>query len=56
MKDLEKRLKSLRVEKELLMQEIENIDSLLRLIGFPRGIESIRKVARDVVEREDGRD
>lgn len=51
-KALEKRIAFLEFANDQLSTEIEYIDSLLKLIGFERGLSTIKDVAREVLEEE----
>jgi hypothetical protein len=35
-----------------LLTEIQYVDRLLKLIGFPDGLETIKKAAQEVIEEE----
>jgi len=50
--ELKVKLQDLEEEHELLVNEMEEIDYLLRSIGFPEGLKSIRDVAKEFLKDE----
>ncbi len=50
---LEKKIAYLEFVNDQLHSEIQYVDSLLRLIGFPEGLETIKSAAQEVIEEED---
>lgn len=50
---LEKRIAYLEFVNDQLTCEIQYVDRLLRLIGFPDGLETIKSAAQEVIEEED---
>ena len=51
---LEKRIAYLEFVNDQLTTEIHYVDRLLRLIGFPDGLETIKSAAQEVIEEEEG--
>lgn len=49
---LEKKIAHLEFMNDQLMSEIHYVDRLLRLIGFPEGLETIKSAAAEVIEEE----
>lgn len=49
----EKRIAYLEFVNDQLMCEIQYVDRLLRLIGFPEGLQTIKNAAQEVIEEED---
>ncbi len=33
-----------------LLAEIKHVDALLRLVGFPNGLETVKQAAREIIE------
>lgn len=50
---LEKKIAYLEFINDQLTSEIQYVDRLLRLIGFPDGLETIKSAAQEVLEEED---
>jgi hypothetical protein len=50
---LEKKIAYLEFINDQLTSEIHYVDRLLRLIGFPEGLETIKSAAEEVIEEED---
>lgn len=48
----EKKIAYLEFVNDQLMSEIHYVDRLLRLIGFPDGLETIKSAAQDVIDEE----
>lgn len=48
-----KKIACLEFANDQLVSELNYIDQLLRLIGFPEGIETIKSAAQEVMEEED---
>ncbi len=51
-KALEKRLAHLEFINDQLSSELEYVDRLLKIIGFPHGLETIKNAAQEVIEEE----
>ena len=49
----EKKIAYLEFVNDQLATEIQYIDRLLQLIGFPGGLETIKSAAQEVIEEED---
>jgi len=49
---LEKKLAYMEFVNDQLVAEIRYVDSLLRSIGFPEGLETVKLAARELMERE----
>ena len=49
----EKKIAYLEFVNDQLVSEIHYVDRLLRLIGFPDGLETIKSAAQEVIEEED---
>lgn len=49
---LEKKIAYLEFVNDQLLSEIQYIDSLLKIIGFPEGLETIKSAAKEVSEEE----
>jgi hypothetical protein len=47
---LEKKVAYLEFVNDQLLSEIHYIDNLLRLIGFPEGLETIKSAAKEAIE------
>lgn len=50
---LEKKIAYLEFVNDQLLTEIQHIDHLLRAIGFPDGLQTIKNAAQEVIEEED---
>ncbi len=50
---LEKRIAYLEFVNDQLASEIQYVDRLLRLIGFPEGLDTIKNAAQEAIEEED---
>lgn len=50
---LEKKIAHLEFVNDQLLSEIHYIDHLLRLIGFPGGLETIKSAAKEALEEEE---
>lgn len=50
---LERKIAYLEFVNDQLSSEMEYVDRLLRLIGFPDGLETIKSAAQEVIEEED---
>lgn len=51
---LEKRVAYLEFVNDQLLSEIQYVDQLLKLIGFPDGLETIKSAAQEVMDEEEG--
>ena len=51
-KVLEKKIAYLEFVNDQLSSEIEYVDQLLRIIGFPDGLMTIKSAAQEVIEEE----
>lgn len=51
-KILEKKVAYLEFVNDQLSSELEYIDRLLKVIGFPEGLETIKSAAQEVVDEE----
>ena len=51
-KVLEKKIAYLEFVNDQLTSEIEYVDQLLRIIGFPDGLMTIKSAAQEVIEEE----
>ena len=49
---LEQKVAYLEFVNDQLLSEIQYVDQLLKLIGFPDGLETIKSAAQEVVEEE----
>lgn len=49
---LEKKIAYLEFVNDQLLAEIHYVDNLLRLIGFPEGLETIKSAAKETIEEE----
>lgn len=49
----EKKIAYLEFINDQLMSEVQYVDKLLRLIGFPGGLETIKSAAQEVIEEEE---
>lgn len=49
---LEKKIAYLEFVNDQLLSEIQYVDHLLRLIGFPEGLETIKSAAKEVIEED----
>lgn len=49
----EKKIAYLEFVNDQLTSEIHYVDRLLKLIGFPEGLETIKSAAQEVIEEED---
>jgi len=52
MKALEAKIAYLEFVNDQLLSEIEYVDQLLKLIGFPEGLATIKEAAQEVIEEE----
>lgn len=50
---LEKKIAYLEFANDQLTSEVQYIDRLLRLIGFPEGLDTIKSAAQELFEEED---
>lgn len=50
---LQQKLAYLEFVNDQLSCELEYVDKLLRTIGFPEGLETIKSAAQEVIEEED---
>jgi len=48
----EKRIAYLEFVNDQLMSEIQYVDHLLKTIGFPEGLETIKSAAQEVIDEE----
>lgn len=48
----QQRIAYLEFVNDQLLSEIKYVDHLLRLIGFPDGLETVKVAAREVIEKE----
>ena len=51
--DMKQRIAYLEFVNDQLLSEIRYVDELLRLIGFPEGLETIKVAAQEVLEKEE---
>lgn len=49
---LEQKIAYLEFVNDQLISEIHYVDRLLKLIGFPEGLETIKSAAQEVIEEE----
>ena len=49
----EKKIAYLEFVNDQLLSEIQYVDHLLRSIGFPEGLNTIKNAAQEVIEEED---
>lgn len=49
---LEQKIAYLEFVNDQLLSEIQYVDQLLKLIGFPDGLETIKSAAQEVIEEE----
>lgn len=49
----EQKIAYLEFVNDQLLSEIQYIDRLLRLIGFPEGLETIKSAAQEVIEEDE---
>lgn len=49
---LEQKIAYLEFVNDQLVSEIQYVDRLLKLIGFPDGLETIKSAAQEVIEEE----
>jgi len=52
-KILEKKLAYMEFVNDQLATELRYVDNLLRVIGFPEGLETIKSAAEEVIEEEE---
>lgn len=52
-KALEKKLAYMEFINDQLATELRYVDNLLRVIGFPDGLETIKSAAQEVIEEEE---
>lgn len=50
---LQKRVAKLEFEQDQLLTEIQYIDELLRSVGFPEGLKSVKFTAQEMIHRCD---
>lgn len=50
--ELQKRVAYLEFVNDQLSSEIEELDTLLRLIGFPNGLVSAKNVAQEMIDEQ----
>ena len=50
---LEQKIAYLEFVNDQLAMEIDYVDRLLKIIGFPEGLETIKSAAQEVIEEED---
>ena len=50
--NLQKKVASLEFVNDQLVAEINYIDSLLKLVGFSEGVESMKNAAREIIDQE----
>ena len=50
---LQKRVAYLEFINDQLQAELHYVDQLLKIIGFPEGLDTIKDVAQEVIEEED---
>jgi hypothetical protein len=53
---MQKKIAYLEFSNDQLMTEIRYVDSLLRSIGFPEGLETVKLAAQELHERENFHD
>lgn len=53
-KVLEKRVAHLEFMNDQLEAELRHVDHLLRLVGFPDGLHTIKSAAQELIEEEEG--
>ena len=51
--NMKQRIAYLEFVNDQLLSEIRYVDELLRLIGFPEGLETIKVAAQEVLEKEE---
>lgn len=51
-KNLEKKIASLEFANDQLLSELTHIDQLLKLIGFPEGLSTIKAAAQHILEED----
>ena len=51
--ELHSRIAHLEFEQDQLLTELQHIDSLLRSIGFPDGLHSIKETAQELLNAQD---
>ncbi len=51
-KALEKKIAHLEFVNDQLLAEIQYVDHLLKLIGFPEGLKTIKSAAQEVIEED----
>ena len=51
--ELEKKLAYLEFVNDQLLTELRDADYLLRSIGFPEGLETVKSAARELMEKEE---
>lgn len=51
-KNLLRKVAYLEFATDQLLTELKYIDKLLRIVGFPDGLETVKSAAREVMERE----
>lgn len=49
---LQQKIAYLEFVNDQLVSEIDYVDRLLRIIGFPEGLETIKSAAQEVIEEE----
>lgn len=52
-KSLEKKLAYMEFVNDQLVSELRYVDNLLRVIGFPDGLDTIKSAAEEVIEEEE---
>lgn len=52
-KSLEKKLAYMEFVNDQLASELRYVDNLLRVIGFPEGLDTIKSAAEEVIEEEE---
>ncbi len=50
--NLQQKIAYLEFVNDQLVSEIDYVDRLLRIIGFPEGLETIKSAAQEVIEEE----
>lgn len=53
---LEKKLAYMEFVNDQLQSELKYVDHLLKVIGFPEGLETIKSAAEEVIEEEEFND
>ncbi|MCB1111421.1 MAG: hypothetical protein H7A37_01365 [Chlamydiales bacterium] len=49
---LEKKIAQLEFEQDQLITELSYVDQLLRSVGFPQGLESVKETAKEMLNEQ----